>query len=235
MKKLLLLIVPLLLFFGVSFADTFTFSNTYTYSNLDVMNGAWDVFEILWHSWNTINLYSINTPYGRPFSCWYWDLNEFVGYWNWGTITTLKQWAFASQSWETATIIDYDLEPWKLYSIIFHLSESSYNYCSLPRSNSSAYWYYSWFLNVLYGTWERANLHPNSSSYRDWVFTYVFSWTDPRITTAPPTTIHYNWTTIQTTDPDIRINGFFNSYTLSGSSLVFNFQPYYRVFFRHDL
>lgn len=191
MKKLLIMILPMFLLFGVSFADTWTF-DTFSpwYDSASVYRRCYTMFEIQWFSWNTINLYSIQ-QWDRPnVTCTQYAIQKVNTDW---TLTLLTTGTFNNITWET--IVDLDLSVWKYFSSVM-LNNGATN-CITARTNTQ--WYLSWFLYIWQSSYWYSALNTSiamsNTHYTAWIEFFTFSWTDPRIATPTPITIHYNWTT----------------------------------------
>lgn len=243
MKKLLLIILPLLLFFGVSFWDVYDFS--WMWTPVDTWGTQWNIsFWIFWASWNTILLdkwYMASKSWVVDSTCtkwWLWkrdfDTNSYVA---------LSSWSinYAIQSWELN--INTMVWPW-LYKIMITTAGSRWTNqsCTALRQGSSADWqsfYSSWFLVFIWGkiypgnTWTTTLNDFTVNSYKAWVNRLVFSWTDPRIYQQSPTVyyggtstgIQYWW--------NVYLNWYTNNPTLSWTHLKFTWlENIYRALFR---
>lgn len=217
MKKLLLLLVPVLLLFGVGFADVFNYSYQCTSPACSV-NKKWAAsnFWIQWSSWNIINLQS--------FQLWTWGTNpDRWALYRYPNIL-LTSWYFNGQTWTP----NYDLVPWQ-YSIFIESGGNYFNGCvCYPQSELFTG---GWFWQYI--SQNATNNNPLSSIFQGinmyyYYSNFVFSWADPRISTSS-TTIYYNWTSTW---------GFANVYlignylqSLSGwVDLLFNIWPIPAVF-----
>lgn len=220
MKKLLLLIVPLLFLFWVGFADTWTFD--FTKSQSTTQNSSYNAmkYKISWVSWNIINLYSITLDSANTCTQ-YIILNS--------SDSVIKTWNFMNITW--LNVIDVNLTVW-YFSILF---ASWWSRCRVPYLYQSAFSNYNQvnqeFIFPLWWTYSINPDPPTKPLYFYYLPQMVFSWTDPRLPTPTPLTIHYNWTTTSFTGTDIRLTNLFAPYTMSGSDIIFT--PYvYRALFR---
>lgn len=172
MKKILLMILPMLLLFGVGFADTFTMWPTFTVVDNTSLSSSSSLFVIMWNTW--ITLYSIQQWNHALANCDLWNLKTS----DW---TSLASWSYNSITW--VTIVDTYLSPW-VYRIVSTLSWGWY--CSVPRQRN-AVWYYSWFF-MQYASSTNDTSY-NLTYYAYWIVSRVFSWIDPTISAppAPPT------------------------------------------------
>lgn len=222
MKKLLLLIAPLLMMSWVS-ADLFTFSPAMSF--LMSAPNAYYTFSIWWTTSSNINLYSVYYN-NTCANTWTWSIWKYTSSSNW---VVIYSWLFdISTTW--LLIIDKNLSGASSY-ILWTSPNCNYNYKS-----PSNYIYYSWFFSTLkWWNWMAApnfiSLMDNGNLWWWWPDVWTFSWTDPRIATPTPITIWYNWTWMTFAGSNIYLDGLFHNYTMSGSDIVF--QPYvYRALFR---
>lgn len=194
MKKLLIMILPMLLLFGVSFADTWTFDiMKYPSQNPNAVSSvtySHRYFQIQWISWNIINLYSVklNASDTRSWTCNWRKI--YKTYWD-TTFSEIASWVYDSLTW-WISMVNVDLSPW-------YYTFTSYKVwwwtCNMPRSATAGYSYFSWFLNVfslINNTTAIPNILNSISQTQVllWQSEMIFSWTDPREVT--PLTIHYN-------------------------------------------
>jgi len=226
MKKLILILLPLLLFFGVSFADTWDFTPYTPNSALTIGNTklASHYFTILWNYPNTIDLYQIRQSDWNTCDTWYlykYDttISDYVVLYT-GTFSI-------PVTWSLQTINANWLLPWN-YVIAMY----SVWWCVAQYYNEPVI-YWSWFFMSF---WWFRNFNDYTLKFilttASWPYQLVFSWTNP-LNPAPatPITINYNWTTVSFTGSNIYLNDLFHVYTMSGSDIVF--QPYvYRALFR---
>ena len=216
MKKLLLLILPMLLLFGVSFADTWTFqpytpNTTYAVQNVKL----WSIyFALEWNSWNKLTLHQIRQYDWNTCPSWrVYKYSEAIS--NYVQIASGDYSIPITGSLQT---IDVELDiPWQ-----YVVANYSPTWC-YAQTNTNRTMYASWFFTFYW--WERNYNNYNLKQYLMtpcWPYQLVFSWTDP-FTPAPatPITIHYNWTTTWYAGTDIYLQWQFNNPFSSWGFLYF--------------
>lgn len=231
MKKLFCLIVPLLLLFGVSFGDTWTFNYTWSSSSSwSSSRQASNYFVIIWSTWNYVNLYSFTVLWSWN-TCDRWAIfdesDSLLISWSLSTTSTsslqtiypnlsLTPWFYAIQQYHSAWSACYRWR-WATNSIMF--PENFSPIFIFRATTASTYW--TPFNNSLIS-------YTISDSTLAQI---VFSWTDPRIGQPTPITIWYNWTWMTFAGSNIYLTDLFHNYTMSGSDIIFT--PYvYRALFR---
>lgn len=196
MKKLLLLIVPLLLLFGVSLGQTWEFNWLYSATTSSV-GTIWVKFVINGVSWSTINLYSIQHEQNQT------GCTEYRLYWSNNPTPTLANstlifsWDYTSQNNSGLTLVD------KTFTHSFSQYTFAYT-CSTIRfyanNNNSLTRYHSWRFTIYSAMIQgninsRADVIQSDANFYVSSVKFVFSWADPRIWWGwTPITIHYNWT-----------------------------------------
>jgi hypothetical protein len=220
MKKLLLLIVPLLLLFGSGLGITnwFDYSITTTSHTTNSTAAGWTSFYVT-QSWTILN-YFLQWTYQQ--NCMTWKLFKSNNS-SWSSHSVIATWTMSWTLWNANTgYINVAVSDW-IYAIITYSGDNS-SACNRSASNTLYDIYWSWpivtsyLFNEAMGTvyyW-----------FKSWVF-LSYSYTP----TSTPTTIHYNWITTSFTGTDIRLTNLFHNMITSGSDAVF--QPYvYRALFR---
>lgn len=221
MKKLLLFIVPMLLFFGISLGNTDTFLQATTVAPscwpTSVWKTVWVMFYpkynwvlepefylISWNTANTVRIYEYN------------NTSVFICSW--------------SVSWKTWTFNTCNLTWWIVYSIILSSWATSYywwqvfTHCLWQNSNQNGIdTNMTWFL-IMWWAYYAANwLAVGWASTYIWFLQSInwisYTYTIPTNTT----TIRYNWTSTGFAWSNIYLNGNFWSYSFSGTDIIFNY------------
>jgi len=229
MKKIYLLLLMLVWFFGSTFADDFVFNSYTPNTTLSTVSNYWWIFNVKWLSWNLINLYSVwLSTYN---TCNEYDIFKYLSSTTSNTfwIVFVASWIITNITW--TQIIDVGLYPW---SYIFNLRKNWWWSCNVPRNSSTAlssYW--SWFFEHI-EIWFAFNVVPNYTNYSvsasiTWPSVYTFSGSDPTISSI--NIVSNLWTTTFT-GSTIYINAFQPSYLMSWSDIVFNIANVYRALFR---
>lgn len=220
MKKLLLLIVPLLLFFGVSLGETYTFTAPSDTNDFTSVGYVGYIFSC---SLDNCHIISIEKPSSTDCSILYITNTSN---------TILYSWVVSSNTWD----IWLDLiKNQKYFFAVWSWDLWTYSSCNHRYKWANNFW---WFDSLYSYSWMAISSiaqYMNVSTFTPWYWSYTqasaydftFSWT---IYWPPETyyTYHVNWTTGSITS-DIRL--IWNMYQgTSGSDLSFWFNPLRALF-----
>ena len=220
MKRLLLLIVPLLLLVGVSFAwsETFvTFTYTWASASTTTTKTAWHNFAIAWNTWTTF--YSFRIPRRSTQTC----TNRWLYQQSWNVLLTSWTINVSSGNANAVSYPNYYLSPWVYRLLEFGNSWLTWT-CTICGMSTPDYAtkLFSWFLHI----WCLVNWQTTSCDI--WWFSAgyaitdrTFTWTDPLNPTPSPINIRYNWTSTGTTDSNVYLMPTWYTVWLSGTSLLF--------------
>ena len=219
MKKLLLCIITVLLFLGISFWWTYIFNWPAITDAVNIQatdNNRQYTFFIQ----SDMTLVSFITPNAAGYQCkWYTGMKyNLYRITNPNTSTWVSSWTFTGFDWTTSISVNKFLTGQNWYTINFTALVTRSCACTYNAWN----WrnYTSGFFTQLWGY---------SMTTVCGFGSITFSWTRPVPTT---TYIRYNGTSTITTDTNIYLQWLFN-YSLSGSSTVFTYNPFRSLLRRH--
>ena len=246
MKKILLLLIPLLLLFWVSYATTYTYNYTPQYfSGLGLASST----TVLWFSvqstnWWTLTINevelvtgsSINNPRLRVYTKhrnsyddftldWTYYVDAQMYTWIVGGIFYIDFWTHGNCGWvfSCAFILDNGGAAWTGMKQTFFIT---------PWETANSWMVFYWF-NSVGPTTSSAPINfvgVSNVSIAKWFYriTYTTDYNNPL-----SKTIRYNWTSTGFVGNNIYLNGNFSSYSWSGVDLVFNYVTnYFRALFR---